>query len=506
MLTINSKLKPQNSSDLFDTSYLTADLKGRSVRGGAITVVSQACKFILQTGSTVVLARLLTPADFGLIAMVTAITGFATIFADLGLSMATVQKAKINHDQVSTLFWINVALGLLLAVIIVALAPAIAWFYGDARLTAVTAALGIVYVFSGLTVQHQAMLRRHMRFFSLYVIQITSLAIGVVAAVLAALLGASYWALVIQGVLASLTLAVGVWIASRWVPGRPKRGIGNRRMLSFGGNIAGSSIVRYISEHADKILIGKFVGSSALGLYSKAYGLLMLPTNQLQTPLFSVGLPGLCRLQDNPERLRNYYLKMLQLLAFFIVPMALFLGGVAYEVIMLVLGPQWEPAVSVYRILSLVAVVQPLRDTDKMVMIAKGNANRYLKLNLLSSVVLVSSFIVGLPWGIHGVAISYTVANYLLLLPRLAYAFSKTPIRVRDFFGAILIPICAGVIMLCGSRLVFYYCKDLPDFMALGIALIAAGVFYYASYFVLPTGKTVLEDMKISAKLLTQVD
>jgi len=170
----------------FDTEHLKAELAGQ---GG---------RFLIQMVSTVVLARLLTPADFGLIAMVTAVTGFASLFKDLGLSMATVQKAEVTHEQVSVLFWVNVAISVLIALITAALAPVIAWFYGDPRLTAVGMALSLAFVFGGLTVQHQALLRRQMRFTALAIIPIVAMVAAVMAAIISATLGAGYWALVIM--------------------------------------------------------------------------------------------------------------------------------------------------------------------------------------------------------------------------------------------------------------------------------------------------------------------
>src|SRR5690606_19203223 len=166
----------------FDTEHLTKHLRRRTMRGGAITVSSQGVKFALRLGSTAVLARLLTPADFGLIAMVTVVTGFVEMFKDAGLSMATIQRERITHAQVSTLFWINVALSALIMLLIAALAPAIAWFYGEPRLLPITLALSGTMIFGGLAVQHQALLRRQMQFGRLATIEITSMAAGIAAA------------------------------------------------------------------------------------------------------------------------------------------------------------------------------------------------------------------------------------------------------------------------------------------------------------------------------------
>lgn len=198
-----------DSNQHFHTDHLKADIKGRSVRGGAVTMVAQICKFILQMGSTIVLARLLTPQDYGLVGMVTAVTGFIAALKDMGLSMATVQKAEINHSQVSTLFWVNVALSLFLAVVTAALAPFIAEFYDEPRLSLITLVLASGYIFGGLSVQHQALLNRQMRFTSLAIIDITSMLLGIATAIVLGWYQTGVWALVFMQLATGVVYTVG---------------------------------------------------------------------------------------------------------------------------------------------------------------------------------------------------------------------------------------------------------------------------------------------------------
>lgn len=496
-MAADARLAGQNvpgkaQADLFDTEYLKTDLKGRSVRGGAITVFSQGCKFALKTGSTVVLARILTPADFGLIAMVTAVTNFAMMFRELGLSTATVQKAEINHDQVSTLFWVNVAMGIIVAAIVVALAPAVAWFYDDPRLTPVTMALGAAFVFGGLTVQHQAMLQRHMRFFAIGIVEIVSMALAVAAAIIAGLLGAGYWALVIMHVTLALATAVGKWIAFPWLPGRPKKGVGVREMLGFGGNITGFNIINYFYRNADNILIGKFLGATALGFYTKAYGLLMLPINQLRNPINSVAIPSLSRLQSEPERFRKYYSKVISVIALITMPLMVYLAIYAEDVIRLVLGQQWLPAVSIFRILAVAAVIQPVSATKGLIFVSLGQGARYLRFGLINAICMVVAFIIGIHWGTIGVAYAYTIASYLVLLPLLWYCFRYSPVSIIDFFQAIGRPITASIIT--GLVIWWLYKSIVIDepVIVLGIGLLATVVTYLLIWLFMPGGRKTL--------------
>ncbi len=447
MLTINSKLKPQNSSDLFDTSYLTADLKGRSVRGGAITVVSQACKFILKTGSTVVLARILTPADFGLIAMVTAVTNFALMFRDLGLSSATVQRAEINHDQVSTLFWVNAALGVSVAAVVFALAPAVAWFYDDPRLTPVTMALATTFIFGGLTVQHQAMLQRHMRFLAIGVVEIVAMAIAVAVAIIAGLFGAGYWSLVFMHIALAVATAAGKWIAFPWLPGRPKRRIGTKKMLGFGGFITANSIVNYISRHLDHVLIGKLSGSVALGYYSRAYALLLLPLTQIRGPIGSVAIPALSRLQEDSVNYRLFYSQVIYFMSFFSMPVTAFLIVMSSQVIEIVLGEQWLAASSIFAILGIFGLVYTVWTSQGWLFVTTNQTHRMFRLGLVDGLLLIGSISVSAGHGPTAVAFAVTVCRLSLFIPSMWYASRGTPVTLRIILNAFRTPLLASLIM-----------------------------------------------------------
>ena len=467
-----------------------------------VTIGSQGAKFALQMGSTVVLARLLTPQDFGLIAMVIAITSFAMILKDMGLSMATVQKADINHSQISTLFWINVAVGILIAAVVVALAPVVAWFYGEPRLTPVTMALAGTFIFGGLTVQHQALLQRHMRFFRLGLAEMLAMSASVAAAIIAGVYGAGYWALVIMHITLAVVTAIGMWIALPWLPGPPRKATGVKPMLGFGGNIAAFNVMNCFSRNLDKILIGKFLGSAALGFYSNAYRLLMMPIRQIRDPIGSVAMSSLSRLQGNPERYKNYYLKMVQMLALITVPIICFLGVYSDEVILLVLGPQWGQAAEVFKILAFAALIQPIMGTVSSVLLSTGQGRRHFKKGIWTSAVYAISFAVGLPWGIIGVALSYTIANYVLLLPVLLYSFKGTSITVRAFFKSLYLPCTAALGMIVASRAIYHASNGLENWALLLVSLAVSCLAYFVMYLILPGGLILLRNLNHNVHLI----
>jgi O-antigen/teichoic acid export membrane protein len=271
--------------DHFSTAHLIPRLAQRSARGGVVTVSAQALKFILHMGSTMVLARLLTPTDFGLLAMVAFFTGIIGLFADLGLSAATVQRGEIRHSQVSTLFWLNVAFSLVLMLLAAAAAPLIAWFYGESVLLLVTIAISTTYIWGGLSAQHLALLRRQMRFGALATVEVGGFLVGAVAAISVALMGGGYWALVVLAVGQAFGMAVLAFTFSGWRPGRWLFDADVREMVSFGGNIIGARFMNYLTRNADNLLIGKAWGAAELGIYSRAYALLLMPMQQINGPI-----------------------------------------------------------------------------------------------------------------------------------------------------------------------------------------------------------------------------
>jgi len=503
LVTLLGKIKSEEfyQNNFFDTKYLKADLKERSVHGGAVTMTAQAIKFVLQSGSTVVLARLLTPQDYGLIAMVTAISGFVALFKDMGLSMATIQKAEINHSQVSTLFWINVAVSLMLALILAVAAPIISWFYGEPRLTLIALALAGTFIFSGLTVQHQALLRRQMRFSTLAAIEIGSLVIGIVTAIVLALYGAGYWALVGLSASIALSNSILVWVLCGWRPGLPVRRAGVRSMLAFGGHLTAFGVVNYFARNFDNILLGRFWGASVLGLYGRAYNIMMLPISQIREPLNAIAIPVLSHIQNDPVRYKRYYIKLVTLLAFITMPLMVFLFICADQVIGLLLGSKWSGAIDIFKVLCAVAFIQPVTTTAGLVLVSLGQSKRYFTIGAISCIITVISFILGLPWGAIGVAAAYTIASYVLLAPTLWYCFRRSPISITDFFSAIMRPMIASVCMGAVVFVSYLFLSNQPDILVVGACFLIGLLTYFLVFVLIPGGIRMLCEL-LSLRLL----
>jgi len=477
------------------TDHLKDDLRGRSLRGGTATLAGQGCKLLLTTVSTVVLARLLRPEDFGLVAMVTAITQFATYFRDLGLSTATIQSEEITHAQVSTLFWVNSAFGGLITLLTIAAAPLIAWFYGEPRLQAVTMVIASMFLFSGLAVQHQALLRRQMRFGVLAKVEVGASAAGLIVGIACVLLGMGYWSLVASRLATPLTVLVAMWGACAWRPGPPRRGTGVRPMLFFGGNITLFNMLNYFARNLDSVIIGRWFGPITLGLYNRAYSLLMLPIANIRAPLNAVAVPALSRLQQEPERYRRYYCKIVAMIGFLSMPLMAFLFATPETFILVLLGPEWV-GVSVYlQILAVVGFVQPVVSTNGSVYVSCGRADRMLRWGIWNSGIIVLGFFGGMPWGAIGVAVGYGVATYVMIWPTLWHAYHGTAIRIRDFFAATWRAALASAGMAAGVMLAEPMLHVPNFYVRLGILAALAPVLYLACWMVLPGGREMLTEL-----------
>ncbi|HZR19662.1 MAG TPA: lipopolysaccharide biosynthesis protein [Verrucomicrobiae bacterium] len=434
-------------SKLFDGNARLG-LKRRSVRGAVVTMAAQGVRFCLQTGSVMVLARLLSPSDYGLQGMVLALIGVLSMFKDAGLSGATVQRDTITHDQVSTLFWLNGAMGVLLSLSAILMAPLMASFYREPRLCWITIASGSAFLFWGMGVQHRALLQRNMRFGVLATIDLVSLAGSSAAAIILAFAGWGYWALVAAAISEPVLNTIGVWISVPWRPGMPKRGTGVRSLLRFGGTMTANGLVVYLGYNAEKILLGRFWGASALGLYGRAYQLVNLPTSQLHSAIFAVAFPALSQLQKDPVRFRASFLKAYSIILSMTVPITVCFTLFADEIILTVLGPKWSAVVPIFRFLAPTVLTFGMINPTSLLLIPSGLVGRSLRMALLISPTVILGILAGLRFGPRGVAVGYSAALTVLVWPLLVWARAGTGVATRDIVTALRAPLISGLVAL----------------------------------------------------------
>lgn len=420
-------------------------LKEQAVRGGFAKVCAQAVTFTVRLGSLMVLARLLEPRDFGIVGMVTAVIGVLSLLKDFGLSAASVQRSSVSDEQMSTLFWINVLVGAILALLSLAAAPVLAAFYHEPRLLAVTAVMAAGFLFNAAGVQHSAVLQRQMRFTALSAIDILSLVISMAIGVVMALRGYGYWALVGIPVAAPLVSTVGFWLTARWVPGRPRRQVGVSSMMRFGGLITLNGLIVYVAYNLEKVLLGRYWGATAVGLYGRAYQLINIPTDNLNSAAGGVAFAALSRVQEDTQRLKSYFLKGYALVLALTLPVTLFAALFAKELIFVVLGPKWNDTAMLFRLLAPTILIFALINPIGWLLFSLGMLGRSLKIALVLTPLVVAAYFVGLPYGPKGVAIAYSSIMTLWAVPHIAWGIRGTVISMRDIALAVSRPLVSGI-------------------------------------------------------------
>jgi O-antigen/teichoic acid export membrane protein len=413
------------------------ELKGRTIRGVLASGVAQGFSFVLRTGSMIIMTRLLFPEDFGLFGMVIAFTGFLGLFRDFGLSMASVTRPTVTHDQLSTLFWLNVAVGALLALLSAVAGPILVRFYDEPRLLSITIGVGIGFLFIGAGAQHRAILQRAMRFGTIGVIDTAALVLGIIAGCGMAALGMGYWALVMMTVGPQLASAAGAWIATRWIPGRPKRGTDVRSMLWYGGSVTFNGVIVYIAYNLDKVLVGRFFGAEALGIYGRAFQLITMPTENLTTTVSQVVFPALAKLQNDPVRFRSYFLQGYNFLFALVVPLIVACAIFPEDIVRVLLGARWIEAASIFRLLAPTVLVFALINPLGWMMMTTGRMSRSVKLAILIAPTVIAGYGIGLGYGPEGVALGFSAAMLLLTGPFVVWATHRTYVSALDVVKAV---------------------------------------------------------------------
>jgi PST family polysaccharide transporter len=430
-------VKESDKHKIFNTDHLKADLKKHAVKGAGATVFSNVSDYAIQMIATIVLARLLKPEDFGLVAMVTAFSILFQNFGMRGFTEATIQSEEIDHRKVSTLFWIHMGISIALALGFMALSPLLAWLYSEPRLIWIAVAISANFLLFALATQHMALLTRNMQFWRVAGVEIGANILSVVVAISFALYGGGYWSLVARRVSIPLGWVIMAWLLCRWVPGMPAMGTGVKKMVKFGMNTYGNFMVNYVTRNMDKVLIGWKHGSQSLGFYDRAYYLFVMPVNQLSYPLTNVAVSALSKLHDDVERFMDYYLKSLSMLAFIGMPLSAVLTLIGRDFILLLLGPQWGMAGDVFSFFGPGIGIMLIYGTHGWLHLSLGKADRWFRWGILELIVTAAFFMAGLPFGASGVAVAYVLSIFVLSGPGLWYAGRPISLSISSIITAI---------------------------------------------------------------------
>jgi polysaccharide transporter, PST family len=416
------------------------DLAARSVGGGLVTLAAQAIKVAVQFLTVVILARMLEPEDFGIFAIISVFLAIMELLKDMGLSTVTVQRPDITDRQVSTLFWLNTALGLAVAVVLALLAFPLAWFYDEPKLLAVTPVVAVAFLFTGLAAQHCALLRRQMQFTLSAMTSVGAEVLAMLAAIVAALFGLGIWALAVQRIVWAVVICVWSWIACGWRPGFPGPLSEVRGMIVYGGNASAAMIIANIVSNLDKALIGWYWGTVWLGMFERAQKLTLIPIQNLNWPLATVAVPALSRLADQPARYRKAYIAAAERLTMLVAPISAVFIACPEQVVSVVFGPQWTDAADILAWMGVASIYAPVTYTLSWLYMTQDRTSEMLWAGLVNSAMTLVAIIVALPYGAVAVAAVYGISGLFLRVPVLLWLVGRSgPVRFSDF-AAVLIP------------------------------------------------------------------
>lgn len=411
------------------------DIGRHASRGATFTVGAQLVRLVIQLAGIVVLARLLSPADYGYLTMVVAIIGVAELFRDFGLSFAAIQAKTLTHQQQSNLFFINTGIGALASVVTACLAPLIAELYGEPQLVPIVLALSVTFLINGVTTQFRAKAARDLKLAALAVTETIAPLMGLVIAIGIAVAQGGYWSLVAQQIVTALATLAGSIVIAKWWPSRYRRGAGVRSLLGFGGSVFTSQVITYVSRNVDSVIVGAFFGPNQLGIYNRAFQLLLLPLNQLNAPANRVAMPVLSRLQDDPRRFRDFLLTGQTLLLHLIMVTFAVAWLVADPLVPLLLGDQWTGVIDIFRILAIAGCFQAAGFATYWCFLALGLSKRLLFWSLTTRPFMIAAIAFGAAvGGVEGVAWAYTIATAVLWPLGIVWVAHRTEVPALAVF------------------------------------------------------------------------
>lgn len=430
-------MKPFQLDGTFHPIATGDGLRRSAVRGVGVSIAGQAGSFAVMIGSVVILARLLTPSDFGIVTMVTT---FSLLFRSFGMNGFTeliMQREEITDTLASNLFWIELGIGTILTLAFAASGHLLALFYHNPAVAPVAVAMSLTIGIGCLGWIHMGLLQRAMHFRTTAIINFVGQLLLVIMSIIMAMAGWHYWALVWGSVMQTIVVAVGAWWMCRWIPSRPGRAAGTGSGLKFAMNVYSHFAFSYSTRNTDNLLVGWQFGARSLGFYKRAYDLFVLPETQLLAPLSAVVVSTLSRVNGNREQFQHYFLRAIAVLALVGMGIGADFALVGKDLIRFLLGPGWDEAGRIFVLFGPGIGVMLLYNTHGWVHLSIGRPERWFRWGLMEFAFTVTLFLLALPWGPSGIALAWTASYFLLMLPGLWYAGEPIGLGIGPVFAVI---------------------------------------------------------------------
>lgn len=447
-------------------------LRQKAIKGAIWSAAQSSGSQVFSSVIFFLLARLLEPEIFGLVALASVFLAFVQVFLDQGFAEAIVQRSEVDAEHLDTAFWTNLSVGLLLTIISISVASLVANVFNEPRLTPIIRCLSLGFLFSSLGSVQEAILTRKFAFKSLAARSLASTFSGGLVGVVMAFLGFGVWSLVGQQLTNGSVSVLALWRASDWRPGFRISLRHGKELLAFGINVAGFNVLNFFNRRSDDLLIGYFLGSVMLGYYTVAYRLLLIMTQLLISTITKVALPTFAKLQNEPERLRTAFYKVTRLTSVIAFPIFLGVAALAPEIVRVFFGEKWIPSVPVMQVLTLIGPLHLILYYNSSVMMALGKPSWRLWIQLANAASNVIAFVLVVRWGITAVAAAYVIRGYLLS-PISVWAIHKLIyVNVFSYLRLYVVPAIASLVMVIAILAAKYL---LQDFINIYVILVISG-------------------------------
>lgn len=490
--------KPTQKLNL-DNSAVKANIGQKAARAFAFVAAGNMMSNLVTISGTVVLARLLTPNDFGLMAMIGTATGLLMVFESFGLYMVTIQKSNLTHDEMNFLFWLNLLVASMMGLLLFLAAPFIAHFFKKPELIPLTQVIALTFVLRGAANQHSALLNRNLLHGKSSVAGVLGAISGTIVAIIAALLGAGVWALALRQVAEAIIRTVSMWIFSGWIPAWVKWKKEYMPSVHSGTRITLTNLMYYTSRNADDILVGRYIGADPLGQYKLSYQVLLLPLRRISDPIASVMVPLMAQILDEPERYRKNYMAVAKILHLLNASLGIFVMFHATVIVTGVFGEKWKDAIEPMRWLAISMLAQGITNTTGWLFLTQQRNKEMMQWSMFSSAVTVISFLIGLPFGINGVAAAWSI-GCLILAPILYYVTGRTgPITTKDLYKLTFADSPVFVTFILVQIAAHYFMVGLPLYQQL-ITIVISGSLLPLIILAFPDGRKTAMDAYNFAK------
>ncbi|VEP18394.1 Flippase [Hyella patelloides LEGE 07179] len=454
--------------------------KNNVISGFKWSSISQIVRQGMQFLTLIILARLLSPSDFGVLGIALIITNFIAIFKDLGTSAVIIHKKDISNSLKNTIFYFNCSFGLLATLVLFLIAPVISQIYTEQKLLLILRVLSCNFTISSFSTIHKALLEKELKFNQLAKVEIIATVISSTVSVVLALLGYGVWSLVYQILIITTITTVLLWCNTQWKPNFSFNLGELREVREYSLSLTGYTIFNFFIRNADDFLIGKVLGTQALGYYTLAYRLMLHPLVSISTVIARVMFPVLSKIQEDNARFRFAYLRVVGIIALITFPIIMTISIIAEPLILTFFGEEWKPVISLLLIFTPTAMIQSITTTVGIIYQAKGRTDLMLQWGIFAGILIIFSFVFGLRWGINGVAVAYSFTSFFILFyPSIAIPFKLIDLSIfrlieilwRSFISSIFM---SAII----SKIEFFLSHNLPTGWALAI-LVPLGIFIY---------------------------